>query len=47
MLLHTIKGLAMTSGGFMVVMGDDWCGRFSTLNFGVVSGESGADRIVC
>jgi phosphonate transport system substrate-binding protein len=46
MLIATATGLGVTSLGLPVAKASNWRDKFSTLNFGVVSSENEADRIV-
>jgi phosphonate transport system substrate-binding protein len=45
MLITTMAGVGMTVLGVPFVGANEWRGKFSTLNFGVVSSENEADRI--
>jgi hypothetical protein len=46
MLISTMAGLAVATLGIPFVRANDWRSKLSTLNFGVVSSENEADRIV-
>jgi phosphonate transport system substrate-binding protein len=46
MLISTIAGLGVAALGIPFVRANDWRSKLSTLNFGVVSSENEADRIV-
>jgi phosphonate transport system substrate-binding protein len=46
MLIATLMGLGVTAFDARSARANDWRSRFSTLNFGVVSSENEADRIV-
>jgi phosphonate transport system substrate-binding protein len=46
MLISTMAGLSMAALGIPCVRANDWRSKLSTLNFGVVSSENEADRIV-
>jgi phosphonate transport system substrate-binding protein len=46
MLISTMAGLAVAALGIPFVRANDWRSKLSTLNFGVVSSENEADRIV-
>jgi phosphonate transport system substrate-binding protein len=46
MLIGTATGLGVTALGLPFAQANDWRSKFSTLNFGVVSSENEADRIV-
>jgi len=46
MLFGTVTGLGVAALGIPFVRATDWRGKFSTLNFGVVSSENESDRIV-
>jgi phosphonate transport system substrate-binding protein len=46
MLISTMTGLGVAAWGIPFVRANDWRSKFSTLNFGVVSSENEADRIV-
>jgi phosphonate transport system substrate-binding protein len=45
MLISTMTGLGVAALGIPFVRATDWRGKFSALNFGVVSSENEADRI--
>lgn len=46
MLIGTMTGLGVAALGIPLARGNEWRAKFSTLNFGVVSSENEADRIV-
>jgi phosphonate transport system substrate-binding protein len=46
MLIGSMTGLGVAALRIPLVRGNDWRSQFSTLNFGVVSSENEADRIV-
>ena len=46
MLISTMTGLGVAALGIPFVRANDWRSKLSTLNFGVVSSENEADRIV-
>ena len=46
MLIGTVTGLSVAALGIPLVRADAWRNKFSILNFGVVSSENEADRIV-
>lgn len=46
LLRRTMTGIGATLGSVALAWANDWRAKFSTLNFGVVSSENEADRIV-
>src|SRR5919106_2371329 len=46
MLISTMTGLGVAALGIPLVRANDWRSKLATLNFGVVSSENEADRIV-